>query len=423
MTEVPPNNLSSMKILTAAIQFGSSRICAAAAKINENGSYEVIAIESVATSGCLQYGCVTNIDETAQRIKSLMQKLSNRVMGNGFGALQSAYVGLCGISMHSMEYQPTVMLPEGQKVTDDIVLQLQQKSREISIQDYDILGLKDNGCTVEGETAQGHHQLILANHRLKQGILQAMERAHIQAAGFLATPLLLGDILTTEEKQQGCLLLDLGAKLTSISIYKEGKLRFLTVLPLGCDSVTYDIASLGMRVDEAEDLKRTWSDASNPSVDKIQTPSLPLEVNVKELNIITMSRYEEIASNIQHQVEKAGYSKLLDGGCILTGGGSVQKGLTTLLSRRLETSRISTRSCNTIRYANSERKPHLASLMSMLNYCTVSCEAPKKAEPAPPKVTSDPQTVTAVPAGARPAKSKKTGIRDFFGDLFSGLDE
>ena len=111
-----------MKILTAAIQFGSSRICAAAAKINENGSYEVIAIESVATSGCLQYGCVTNIDETAQRIKSLMQKLSKRVMGNGFGALQSAYVGLCGISMHSMEYQPTVMLPEGQKVTDDIVL-------------------------------------------------------------------------------------------------------------------------------------------------------------------------------------------------------------------------------------------------------------------------------------------------------------
>ncbi|MBP5346104.1 MAG: hypothetical protein J6Y99_07805 [Bacteroidales bacterium] len=413
-----------MKILTAAIQFGSSRICAAAAKISENGSYEVIAIESVPTLGCLQYGCVTNIDETAQRIKSLMQKLSNRVMGSGFRALQSAYIGLCGISMHSMEYQPTMILNEDQGLTDEVIHQLQQKSLNLNLPDYDILGMRDNGCTVEGEMAKGHHQLILANHRLKQGITQAMERAHIGIAGFLATPLLLGDILTTEEKQVGCLLLDMGAKLTSISIYKEGQLRFLTVMPLGCDSVTYDIASLGMRVDEAEDLKRSWSDASNPSVDQMHAPSLPNAIDIKELNIITTSRYEEIVANIQHQVEKAGYIGLLEGGCIITGGASVQKGLTTLLSRRLEMGRISTRSCNTIRYSNSERKPHLASLMSMLSYCTASCEAPKKAEPvAPPK---DPTTEVKKPIpmmGERPSQRKKTGIRDFFGDLFSGLDE
>ena len=412
-----------MKTLTAAIQFGSSRICAAAAKIHENGTYEVTAIESVFTAGCIQHGCVANVEETAQRIKSLMQKLSNRVKSNGFGNLQAAYVGLCGISMHSVEFQPTMSCHIDKKVPDEVIAKLEEKSRSFNIPDHDVLGLKSNGVVVEGDQVTGLHQIIIGEQRLKQGYVQAMERANIRIAGFLATPLMLGDILTADERKKGCLLLDLGSHLTSVSIYKDGALRFLTVLPLGGNSVTRDIDSLGKRMDEAEELKINWSDASLPIEDKPSTFSLNCPVDPLTLNLIVTSRYEEIIANVVHQITLAGFTAdQFEAGCVVTGGASMQKGLTTLLSRRLGIAPVCTRSCNGIKFGSSEKKPHLAALMSMLPYCRQSCEE-KKAD-AVISATAAPEPVSVgAPAAAVRGRSIKKGFGAFIGDLFSGLSD
>lgn len=408
------------KTLTAAIQFGSSRICAAAAWIDKNGHYEVTAIESASSTGCIRHGCVVSIDETAGRIKSLMQKLSNRVKTQGYGGLDAAYVGICGMSMHSMEYHPAVLAGEDLIITGEIRQLLSQQSMNLKVPDYDIVGLHSNGEHIEGQHVIGHHQLILAESRLKNGILSAMERAHMRVAGVYATPLLLGDMLTDEEKQKGCLLIDLGAQLTTISIYANNELKFLTVLPLGGDTVTQDIATQGMRFDEAEELKQKWSNASRMSENIQGSLAMPSSISLKELNVIVASRFEEIIANVANQVEKAGYKGLLEGGCILTGGASIQKGLTAILSKRLEIGRICTRSCSNIRFGSSERKPNLASLMSMLIYCNESCEVKQveKTLPEPP-VTKPTSTIDL----SSTRKKTTGGIRDFFGDLFSGIDE
>ncbi len=411
------------KTLTAAIQFGSSRICAAAAWIDKNGHYEVAAIESTSSTGCIHHGCVVSIDETAGRIKSLMQKLSNRVKTQGYGGLDAAYVGICGMSMHSMEYQPAVLAGEDLVITGEIRKQLNLQSMNLTVPDYDIIGLHSNGEHIDGQHVIGHHQLILAESRLKNGILSAMERAHMRVAGIYATPLLLGDILTDEEKQKGCLLIDFGAQLTSVSIYLDNQLKLLTVLPLGGDTVTQDIATQGMRFDEAEELKTKWSNASRVTETIQGSLALPCNISLKELNVIVSSRFEEIVANIAHQVEMAGYKGRLEGGCILTGGASVQKGLTAILSKRLEIRRISTRSCSNIRFGSSERKPNLASLMSMLIYCNESCEIQQqevKIQETVPPVTKP--TTPAIDLSATNKKGKN-GFRDFFGDLFSGIDE
>lgn len=242
----------------------------------------------------------------------------------------------------------------------------------------------------------------------------------MRVAGVYATPLLLGDMLTDEEKQKGCLLIDLGAQLTTISIYANNELKFLTVLPLGGDTVTQDIATQGMRFDEAEELKQKWSNASRMSENIQGSLAMPSSISLKELNVIVASRFEEIIANVANQVEKAGYKGLLEGGCILTGGASIQKGLTAILSKRLEIGRICTRSCSNIRFGSSERKPNLASLMSMLIYCNESCEVKQVEKTLPePQVTKPTSTIDL----SSTRKKTTGGIRDFFGDLFSGIDE
>lgn len=425
-----------MKTLTAAIQFGSSRICAAAAWIDNNGQYEVAAIESVPAEGCIRHGQVVNTADTAVRIKSLMQKLSNRVKTLGSNQLDAAYVGICGMSMRSMEHQPSLVLDDTGSVTSELLNALRRQSLTLPIPNYDILGLSTMGHYVEDQHLVGLHQLIVADKRLRQGYKAAMDMARIRVAGYIATPLQLGDILTAEEKQQGCLLIDLGAQLTSVSVYAEGSLRHLTVIPLGCDSVTQDIASHGLRHADAENIKQNWSDAS-PTPDELsEASSMACPIPLKELHVIVTSRYEELALNIAHQVEKSGYKGQLASGCVLTGGGSMQKGLTALLSKRLDIGRISTRSCNSLRYQSSERKPYLASLMTMLSACTTSCEQQPELElmadgPDKPLVRQQ----TEKPASAVRKESRTSdginfsrkraadGIKGFFGDLFSGLDE
>ena len=420
-----------MKTLTAAIQFGSSRISAAAVWIDKSGHHEVASIECTSTEGCIRHGCVVNNEETAARIKSLLKKLSNRVKANGAGDIDAAYCGICGMSMQSREHHPSVLLDEDLRIGQEVKSQLEQQSWELQLTGKDILGVCSNGEHISEQLAVSDHQLIVAESRLAQGIRNAMERAKVRVVKILPTPLLVGDILTDEEKANGTLLLDMGAQLTTISIYDKGGLQFLRVLPLGCESVTRDIATMGLRSDDAENVKKNWGDASRPDTGSETMPHLDINLPLSELNIIVSSRLEELAMNIDLQIARANYKGRLSS-CVLTGGGSMQKGLTSLLSKQLNISKISTRGCNNIRFMSSERKPHLTSLMSMLSYCTESCEAKpvEKTEGESGALANgtNKSKETAKTDSAQevnlPNNSEKKGgfVSSFFNDLFAGVD-
>lgn len=422
-----------MKTLTAAIQFGSSRICAAAAMVNEMGQYEVIAIESTTSSGCIRHGGVASIDDTAARIKSLMQKLSNRVKTKGVRGLDAAYVGICGLSMHSVKHEPSEVLVGTPEATPEVLESLRDQSLQLSVPGADILGMEANGFRIEGQEVIGEHQVIVADSSLKQRYEQAMERAGVRVAGFIASPLRLADLATTEERQKGCVIVNLGSALTTIAVYKEDQLRHLTVLPLGGDCVTRDIASTGMRMDEAELAKTSWSDASCPTTSETGISTIPtgLKITTQELNKIVCCRYEEIAANILNQIKISGADNLTY--CILTGGASLQRGLTTLLSKRLNIASVSTRGCTSISYGQSERKPYLSELMTMLKSCTEDCEYKQRtiyqkddSQPAGPQVIiRQPAAAQSTPQRKETKEPKitKSGFKSFIGDLFAGLDD
>ena len=425
-----------MKTLTVALQFGSSRISAAAVWIDHSGRQEVASIECSPTDGCIRHGCVVNTEEAAAHIKSLLKKLNNRVRANSTGDIDAAYCGICGISMQSREHHPSVLLGEDLRIGQEVKRQLEEQSWELPLQGKDILGVCSNGEHVSEQLAVGDHQLIVSESRLAQGIRNAMERAKIRVVKILPTPLLVGDILTAEEKMNGTLLLDLGAQLTTLSIYAEGNLQFMRVLPLGSENVTRDIATKGLRYEDAENIKHNWSDAARPDTGDETMPHLDIDLPASELNIIVSSRLEELAINIDQQITRAGYKGRL-AACVLTGGGSMQKGLTALLSKQLNISKISTRGCNSLRFMSSERKPHLTSLMSMLSYCTESCVAKAAETPSGETGTSANGTTSAnnnnestfkangndevkLPANG---KKKEGFFKGFMNDLFAGIDD
>ena len=93
-------------------------------------------------------------------------------------------------------------------------------------------------------------------------------------------------------------LIDFGADTTTISVYKNNILRFLTVLPLGGNSITRDITTLQMEEEEAERLKKAYGDAlyeEDPEQEEEATCKLDDDnriIKVADLNNIIEARAE-----------------------------------------------------------------------------------------------------------------------------------
>ena len=152
------------------------------------------------------------------------------------------------------------------------------------------------------------------------------ENANIPIAEMYLAPLAMADsVLTDSEKRAGCMLVDLGADTTTVSVYYKGILRHLSVIPLGGGNVTKDLTCLQIEEPDAEKMKLKYAKAYTDINNIDLTLNYPIDkdrvVESKKFIEIVEARVEEIVENAWFQIPVEFSDKLL-GGIILTGGGS-----------------------------------------------------------------------------------------------------
>ena len=143
--------------------------------------------------------------------------------------------------------------------------------------------------------------------------------------GYVAPMVQADAVLSDDDRQQGCVLVDYGADTTTVSVYKNGLLRFLRVIPLGSALITRDLSAiLKIEPDQAEQLKCTYGLCNLiGSRDEAETILLnDKKVSLNEIGEIIEARNEEILRNVCSQIKASGYSDVLYAGVVLTGGGS-----------------------------------------------------------------------------------------------------
>jgi len=172
------------------------------------------------------------------------------------------------------------------------------------------------------------------------------QQAKIDIADQLIAPLVTANaVLTESERRSGCALIDFGADTTTISVYKNNILRFLTVLPLGGNSITHDITTLQMEEEEAERLKKAYGDALYEEDPEQEEATCKLDddnriIKVADLNNIIEARAEEIVANVWNQIQLSSYEDKLLAGIILTGGAANLKNLDETLRKRSKIEKI-----------------------------------------------------------------------------------
>src|SRR5438128_3644168 len=150
-------------------------------------------------------------------------------------------------------------------------------------------------------------------------------------------------VLTTDERDQGVVVIDIGAGSTGMVIYREGVVQHTAVVPVGGEHFTNDV-SVGLRtpIPEAEKMKRQWGerDPARPASAMLEIPGVgdrPARmVSYATLSEIIDARARELLELLQAELRRSGADKQLGRGVVLVGGGAKLGGLPALAAQTLE---------------------------------------------------------------------------------------
>jgi cell division protein FtsA len=142
-------------------------------------------------------------------------------------------------------------------------------------------------------------------------------------------------VLSEDEKEIGVAVIDIGGGTTDLLLYVDGGIGHVSVIPVGGNNVTADIAA-GLRTPmaEAERLKRNVGCALGRMVaddEEIEVPGVgghpPRNVPRRVLSDIIEPRVEEIFAVIRTRIEDTGLLEQLSAGAVLTGGAVLMEGM------------------------------------------------------------------------------------------------
>ncbi|MBO6078319.1 MAG: cell division protein FtsA [Bacteroidaceae bacterium] len=318
-----------------AIELGSSKISGVAGQILADGSLRVLAYAGIPSSSGIRHGAVYNLDKTSNAIAEVVNRLEAILSTK----IEKVYVGYNAKGLKSVISKVEHKFEEETVVSQEVIDDMFQQCSEIEHEGYVTLfqesqeyvvdnkrGTETDPMGVACRSLEGNYLKILLKKQVIDYIAQCFRMAGIQILDGYVAPMVQADaVLTDDDRQQGCALVDYGADTTTVSVYKNGLMRYLRVIPLGSALITRDLAAvLKVEPEQAEQYKCAYG-LCNMIGSQDANESITIngrKVTLKEIGDIIEARNEEIIRNVCAQIKASGYSEVLYAGIILTGGGS-----------------------------------------------------------------------------------------------------
>jgi cell division protein FtsA len=187
--------------------------------------------------------------------------------------------------------------------------------------------------------------IVTSSTTAAQNTITAVNRSGLLVGDTVLESIAVGEaILTEDDKELGCVLVDIGGGKTNLAIYHRGAVRHSVVVPLGGELFTNDIA-VGLRtsIPEAERLKREQgcalsSMAQNDEVFEVSGMGSrqPRAIAQTVLSDIIQPRAEEIVHLVRNEIRNSGYERQTGAGVVLVGGGAMLRGLVELAEEILD---------------------------------------------------------------------------------------
>lgn len=325
------------------LDIGSSKICAAAGKIAKRGELEILGITSSECKG-LKKSIIVNIDKTAESIKECIQKLQMIIDIQ----IDDIYISLPG-SICGLVHNKAVIAvsSDDREIKSKDVERLLESAKLISVpSDKEIIGVEPQQFIVDGYDnikdpigmsgmrLEADVHVITAQSAIVSNFMKSVAKAGYNVKGICFAPKVISNVvLSSENKELGCVLVDVGAETIDITIIKNDNICYEDFIPLGGNNITNDI-SIGVKVpfNEAENLKLKFADIRENSSGYAEKVKVKLSnneivnVDCKFLKLIIKSRIEELYEFIKKKIVDSGYYNEISNVVIVGGGIALIRG-------------------------------------------------------------------------------------------------
>ena len=323
--------------IIAGLDIGTHSIKMAVLSKREGGELEILGFGEEVSSG-VRKGAVVHTEEVSKKVLAL----KNRIENISNQKIREVVVNVGGSHIFCVPSHGIVAVSraDGQISQEDVDRVLQAAQAFSLPSNKEILEVFPQQFLVDGEE-KIKEVVGMKGVRLEADVLavcgftpyirnltEAVSGAGLEIVDLIPSPLMSeAAVLSLQQKEIGCAVLDLGSGTTSLAVYEQGDLIHTVIFPVGSENITNDIA-VGLRCepDVAERVKVEFGTCQRGSGKRTEKLELAdgqfLTFSQKLLTHIIESRVKEIFQLVNKELKQISRQGMLPGGAVLVGGGA-----------------------------------------------------------------------------------------------------
>ena len=330
--------------IIAALDIGTTKICALIGEIKETGEVEIIGFGQSPATG-IKKGVVVNLETTIRAIENALQDAQTMAGAE----VKEVYTGISGGHIRSFNSNAVIGVQRpDREITKSDVDRVIDNAKAVNIPaDMEIIHVLPQEFIIDGQSGikepigmsgvrlETRVHIVSAATTAVQNIIKAINRA-----GYVVNDIILQSlasaraVLTDEEKELGVALIELGGGTTDIILYNNNGILHSSVIPVGGEHITSDIA-VGLRTprSSAEHIKIQYGVASVDMVEENEIITIPRIGDFEERKVpklllaqIIDPRIDELLQMIKAELVRVGYLEYAPTGVVISGGVALMPG-------------------------------------------------------------------------------------------------
>lgn len=327
-----------MDRIISALDLGSQSIKFLIAEIAD-GNASIIGVGNV-PSKSISKGVVIDLNKASEAVLQA-KKIAETMAGK---KASSVLVSVSGTHIYSLNNKGSVIVSrEGREISKDDIKRVEESARVLLLQPnqrvihsiprqfiIDGQGGIKNPIGMSGIKLEEEVHVVTGSSTVLYNIEKVISMVDLKNESFVLQSLASAlSTLKEQEKELGVALVDIGAGTGDLAVYVNGGIAHTSVLPIGGDYITKDIAyALRISLEEAENLKKEagfvkTEDAlvGDESVEVARIGSDDkLNVRLDYLSDVITARADEILQAIKLELIKSGFWGSIHSGIVITGG-------------------------------------------------------------------------------------------------------
>jgi len=335
----------------AVLDIGTSKVVCLIGQIDPAMGVRLIG-KGFGVSAGVKNGAVIDLEAAETGIRSAVEK-AEREAGV---TVQAVNVNVALRSLRSQHMRVQTEFASGEVADRDLKRVLNSSLSELSQPDYAILHAIPMHWSVDGEIGiedpRGMYgkslgvdtHFVLGGMGPLRNLAHCIERCHLKIRSVTASPYASAiSVLTEDERDLGATVIDMGAGVTSLAVFRDNVLVHVDALSVGGQNVTKDLArGLSTPPEAAERIKTIYGSALLGFDDEqvlVPCPPVGAQDQLQHLprslvTSILRSRIEETFEMISERLHGAKMDHISGGQIVLTGGAAQLNGVRELAEQK-----------------------------------------------------------------------------------------